>query len=175
MWTVAQLGADLAAGRTSSRDLGEQAHARIAEKSGEGARAFLQVNAESARADAEHADALRRRGVRRSPVDGLPVSLKDLFDVAGDVTRAGSKVHPQKADSDAAATIDAAIAVARPLGIGGALVSQTRSVPVSHLLDAYRLDRGGAQRQGTGIRGLGARHRVQRVARPRYAAQWRLA
>jgi len=87
MWTVAQLGADLAAGRTSSRDLVEQALGRIADSRGEGARAFLQVNAESARAEADFADRLRKRGVRRSPVDGLPISVKDLFDVAGDVTR----------------------------------------------------------------------------------------
>jgi aspartyl-tRNA(Asn)/glutamyl-tRNA(Gln) amidotransferase subunit A len=115
MWTVAQLGADLAAGRTSSRDLVERALARIADKSGEGARAFLQVNAESARADADHADALRKRGVRRSPVDGLPVSLKDLFDVAGEVTRAGSRVlqdsPPKRSDCPAVARLRAAGAV----------------------------------------------------------------
>ncbi|MEW6690167.1 MAG: amidase family protein, partial [Pseudomonadota bacterium] len=83
MWTVAALGADLAAGRTTSRALLEQALARIADPALEGERAFMQVCAESARADADHADALRKRGVVRSPVDGLPVSVKDLFDVAG--------------------------------------------------------------------------------------------
>ncbi|HZM34326.1 MAG TPA: amidase [Burkholderiales bacterium] len=115
MWTVAQLGADLAAGRTSSRDLVEQALARIGERSGEGSRAFLQVNADGARADAEQADALRKRGVRRSPVDGLPVSLKDLFDVAGEVTRAGSRVlqnsPPKPVDCPAVARLRAAGAV----------------------------------------------------------------
>ena len=84
MWTVAQLAADLAAGRTSSRALVEQALERIADPQGEGARAFLKVCADSARADADYADRLRKGGVRRSPVDGLPVSLKDLFDVAGE-------------------------------------------------------------------------------------------
>jgi aspartyl-tRNA(Asn)/glutamyl-tRNA(Gln) amidotransferase subunit A len=93
MWTVAQLGADLDAGRTSSRELVEQALARIEDRSGEGARAFLKVHAEAARADAAHADRLRRAGVRRSAIDGLPVSLKDLFDVAGEVTTAGSKIR----------------------------------------------------------------------------------
>ena len=53
MWTVAQLGADLAAGRTSSRDLVEQALGRIAERDGEGSRAFIKVYADSARAEAE--------------------------------------------------------------------------------------------------------------------------
>jgi aspartyl-tRNA(Asn)/glutamyl-tRNA(Gln) amidotransferase subunit A len=115
MWTVAQLGADLDAGRTSSRELVEQALARIAEQSGEGARAFLKVYADAARADAAHADRLRKAGVRRSAVDGLPVSLKDLFDVAGDVTRAGSRIRekspPAKIDAGAVARLRAAGAV----------------------------------------------------------------
>jgi aspartyl-tRNA(Asn)/glutamyl-tRNA(Gln) amidotransferase subunit A len=101
MWTVAQLSRDLDAGRTSSRELVEQALARIADPAGEGARAFMKVYAEGARADADAADQLRKRGVRRSPVDGLPVSLKDLFDVAGDMTRAGSKVYAARAERDA--------------------------------------------------------------------------
>src|SRR5512135_3825495 len=92
MWTVEALRRDLDAGRTSSRELVEQALARIADAAGEGARAFLTVCADAARADADHADRLRKAGVRRSAVDGLPVSVKDLFDVAGEVTRAGSKI-----------------------------------------------------------------------------------
>jgi aspartyl-tRNA(Asn)/glutamyl-tRNA(Gln) amidotransferase subunit A len=115
MWTVAQLGADLAAGRTTGRELVEQALARIADPAGEGVRAFLKVYGENARADAEYSDRLRKAGVRRSPVDGLPVSLKDLFDVAGDVTRAGSRILensvPKTADAPAVARLRAAGAV----------------------------------------------------------------
>jgi aspartyl-tRNA(Asn)/glutamyl-tRNA(Gln) amidotransferase subunit A len=115
VWTVAGLGADLAAGRTSSRALLEEALARIADPRGEGARAFLKVYAESARADADCADRLRKAGVVRSPVDGLPVSIKDLFDVGGDVTRAGSKLlagaPPAGADAPAVARLRAAGAV----------------------------------------------------------------
>ena len=92
MWTVAGLAADLAAGRTTSRELVEQSLARIADTEGEGARAFVKVYADTARAEADHADRLRAAGIVRSPVDGLPVSVKDLFDVGGDVTRAGSKL-----------------------------------------------------------------------------------
>ena len=112
MWTVAQLSRELDAGKTSSRELVEQALARIADPAGEGARAFLKVYADSARADADAADRLRKAGVRRSPVDGLPVSLKDLFDVAGEVTRAGSRVYAQKADRDA--TVVARLRAAKP-------------------------------------------------------------
>src|SRR5882672_6626236 len=121
MWTVAQLASDLAAGRTTSRQLVEAALARIAAAYGEGPRAFLKVYEEAARTDADHADALRKRGVRRSMVDGLPVSLKDLFDVAGDVTRAGSKVLALEAKQDAAA-------VARLRAAGAILLGRTNMV-----------------------------------------------
>src|SRR5687768_4207305 len=121
MWTVAQLAADLAAGRTTSRRLTEQALERIADPAGEGARAFMKVYAESALAEADFSDRLRKGGVRRSPVDGLPVSLKDLFDVAGDVTRAGSKVLSRKAETDAPA-------VARLRAAGAVFVGRTNMV-----------------------------------------------
>src|SRR5262245_18452873 len=109
MWTVEALQRDLAAGKTSSRELTEQALARIADPAGEGARAFMLVNAESARAEADHADRLRKSGVVRSIIDGLPVSVKDLFDVGGEVTRAGSKIlagaAPAKADAPVVARL----------------------------------------------------------------------
>ena len=121
MWTVAQLAADLAAGRTTSRRLTEQALERIADPAGEGSRAFIKVYADEALAAADVSDRLRKGGVRRSPVDGLPVSLKDLYDVAGDVTRAGSKILSKKADTDAAA-------VARLRAAGAVFVGRTNMV-----------------------------------------------
>src|SRR3954465_3627692 len=121
MWTVAQLSRDLAAGRTTSRELVEQALSRIAAPYGEGARAFLKVYDEQARADADDADRLRKRGPRRSRTDGPPVSLKDLFDVAGDVTRAGSRVLALQAKADAAA-------VARLRAAGAIFIGRTNMV-----------------------------------------------
>src|ERR1051325_7895089 len=121
MWTVAQLGRELAAGRTTSREIVEQALAKIGAPYGEGARSFIKVYADSARADADYADKLRKSGVRRSPIDGLPVSLKDLFVVAGDGTRAGSKVHAIEAKKDASA-------VARLRAAGAVFVGRTNMV-----------------------------------------------
>src|SRR4029077_2145307 len=89
--TVLGLAEDLAAGRTSSRALVEAALARIADPAGEGARSFVRVYAESARAAADAQDRLRQAGYTASPLAGLHVSIKDLFDVAGEVTLAGSK------------------------------------------------------------------------------------
>jgi aspartyl-tRNA(Asn)/glutamyl-tRNA(Gln) amidotransferase subunit A len=123
MWSVETLQRELAAGRTSSRELVEQALARIADPAGEGARAFLNVAAQAARAEADHADRLRKAGVRRSAVDGLPVSVKDLFDVAGEVTRAGSRIL-----SDAPPAAADAPAVARLRAAGAILLGRTNMV-----------------------------------------------
>lgn len=90
--TVLALAEALAAGKTTSRALTEAALERIADPGGEGNKAFISVDAENARTAADYWDAMRKRGVVPSPLAGLPVSVKDLFNVAGQVTRAGSKV-----------------------------------------------------------------------------------
>ena len=92
MKTLAELARCLAAGTTTSRQLVEECLARIADPKGEGARTFLKVHAEAARAAADYHDRLRAHGVTLSPWAGIPVSIKDLFDMAGDVTTAGSRV-----------------------------------------------------------------------------------
>jgi aspartyl-tRNA(Asn)/glutamyl-tRNA(Gln) amidotransferase subunit A len=89
--TVLEIAADLADGRTTSRELVEAALAQITDPAGEGARTFVKVYTENARAAADAQDRLRRAGYVASPLAGLPVSLKDLFDAAGERTLAGSK------------------------------------------------------------------------------------
>src|SRR5262245_55442476 len=121
MWTVAQLAQELATGKTTSRALVETALARIADPKGEGGRAFLKVYADTARAEADAADRLRAAGIVRSPVDGLPISAKDLYDVAGDVTRAGSRVLAIEAKADAPT-------IARLRAAGAILVGRTNMV-----------------------------------------------
>ncbi|MFL6928800.1 MAG: amidase family protein, partial [Xanthobacteraceae bacterium] len=78
--------------RPKVRDRLEQALDRIGDPGGEGARACLTVYREAARAAADAADARSAAGVTLGPLDGVIVSIKDLFDIAGEVTRAGSKV-----------------------------------------------------------------------------------
>ncbi len=114
---------DLANGRVTSRELVERALARIADPAGEGARTFTKVYADIARAEADHSDRLRSAGIVRSPVEGLPVSVKDLFDVAGDVTRAGSKVL-----ANASPALRDAGAVARLRAAGAVIVGRTNMV-----------------------------------------------
>src|SRR5262249_41460747 len=98
------------------RDRLEQALDRIADPTGEGARACLTVYADTARATADAADARRKAGISLGPLDGVVVSIKDLFDVASEVTRAGSKVL---AEEEKPAAVDAP--VVRRLRAAGAV------------------------------------------------------
>jgi len=115
MRPLARIAEDLAAGRTTSEALVEDCLARIADPSGEGARAFMAVHGAAARAAAKASDAMRRHGVVPSPLAGIPISVKDLFDIAGEVTRAGSKAladaPPASADAPIVARLRAAGAV----------------------------------------------------------------
>src|SRR6202162_4996281 len=89
--TLASLAEDLASGRTSARKLVDQCLARIADPAGEGIRAFIHVDAEAAIEAAEAMDRLREVKAAPSPFAGIPVSIKDLFDIRGQVTSAGSR------------------------------------------------------------------------------------
>ena len=97
------MAAALASGKTTSRDLTDACLAKIEDPAGEGARAFISVDADGARAQADAMDALRAAGAEPSPWAGIPISLKDLFDVRGQITAAGSRVladaEPAHADA----------------------------------------------------------------------------
>jgi len=123
MKSLSTLAAELASGKTTSQALVEDALARIHLASGEGARAFLRTHRESALAEAKASDALRACGIVPSPLAGIPVSVKDLFDVAGDITRAGSK-----ALADAAPAKDDAVVVRRLRQAGAVIVGRTNMV-----------------------------------------------
>jgi aspartyl-tRNA(Asn)/glutamyl-tRNA(Gln) amidotransferase subunit A len=113
--TVMSLAEDLAAGRTTSRELIEQALARIADTAGEGVRTFIKVYDDTARIAADAQDRLRAAGYVASPLAGVPVSIKDLFDVAGERTLAGSKglddLPPAECDAPIVARLRTAGAV----------------------------------------------------------------
>lgn len=109
--------------RRPARDRLEEALARIADPSGEGKRTCLTVYAEAARAAADAADARVRAGISLGPLDGAIVSIKDLFDVAGEPTRAGSKIlaNARPADTDASV-------VRRLRAAGAVIVAKTNMV-----------------------------------------------
>src|SRR5713101_4479885 len=102
--TLASLADDLEAGRTFARRLVEECLAKIADPAGEGQRAFIHVDKDAALDAADAMDRLRTAKAAPSPFAGIPVSIKDLFDIKGQVTRAGSRALEEDctpADADA--------------------------------------------------------------------------
>ena len=73
----------------SARDRLEVILSRLAARAGD-ERVFTKLYLEAARAAADAADARRKAGVTLGPLDGAIVSIKDLFDVTGEATTAGS-------------------------------------------------------------------------------------
>jgi aspartyl-tRNA(Asn)/glutamyl-tRNA(Gln) amidotransferase subunit A len=125
--TVLQLADDLAAGRSTSRKLVGAALERIADAKGEGARAFIRVDREAALAAAEASDKLRGYGVVPSPLAGLPISIKDLFDIAGQRTLAGSTALRDAPLAKADAPV-----VARLRAAGAVIVGRTNMVEFAY-------------------------------------------
>ena len=125
--TLNDTAASLREGRTSSIELTEAALARAADPAGEGARVFTRVYAEQARAAARAADTLRAAGLARSPIDGLPISIKDLFDVAGETTLAGSVARQGEPAAD-----EHAVVVQRLLAAGAVIVGRTNMVEFAY-------------------------------------------
>ncbi len=110
--SVAQLAERLRDGSTTCQHLVSACLARIDDDAGEGARTFRTVNATAAMQSARHFDELRKSGRAPSPYAGIPISVKDLFDVEGETTLAGSTVlagnPPAGADAPAIASLRAA-------------------------------------------------------------------
>ncbi|MFN5718988.1 MAG: amidase family protein, partial [Bradyrhizobium sp.] len=118
--TLASLAADLASGATSARKLVEQCIARIADPTGEGQRTFIQVDRAGARDPPDAMDRLRKANAAPSPFAGIPISIKDLFDIKGQVTRAGSRALEDSAPAEADAP-----AVARRKRAGVSVIGRT--------------------------------------------------
>lgn len=116
--TIDQLNQRLARGETTREALVSgalEAAAQPAAKS-----VFTKLYPEAALAAARAADAAQKAGVVQPALAGLPVSIKDLYGVAGETTMAGSIVcqgePPQKHDAPV---------VARLRGAGAAIVGKT--------------------------------------------------
>src|SRR6186713_736668 len=118
--TLSTLAADLETGRTTARKLVEQCLARIADPAGEGARTFVHVGKDAALAAADAMDHLRKANAAPSPYAGIPVSIKDLYDIRGQVTRAGSRALEDSAPAEADAPV-----VARLRRVGFIVIGRT--------------------------------------------------
>lgn len=105
---------------TSSTTRLEQALAAIEAAGDEGRRIFTHVYSGQAREAAQAADARASRGISLSPIDGRIVSIKDLFDVAGETTTAGSALL-----RDAPPAAADAVVVQRLRSAGAVIVGKT--------------------------------------------------
>jgi aspartyl-tRNA(Asn)/glutamyl-tRNA(Gln) amidotransferase subunit A len=111
--TIAELTPLLKRGRVRAADLVEASLRAIDARDRE-LNAFITVTAEQARTEANAADQDADAGRWRGPLHGIPMSIKDLADVAALPTTAASRVragHVATADAPAVARLRAAGAI----------------------------------------------------------------
>ncbi|WP_426090106.1 amidase [Janthinobacterium sp. PSPC1-1] len=118
--TIRELAADLAAGRITSVALTQQMLARAEAHRAQGGHAYVSLDGEQAQMEARASDAARAAGIVASPLAGVPISIKDLFDVRGQVSSAASLALADAPPADADA-----LAVARLRAAGAVLLGRT--------------------------------------------------
>jgi aspartyl-tRNA(Asn)/glutamyl-tRNA(Gln) amidotransferase subunit A len=107
--TAADLGREIDKGRVNPVELAEFFLDAI-DRSSLGTRIYARTTPDRARAEAMAAAARAKTGTRRGPLDGVPVSWKDLFDTAGVATEAGSALLKGRVPDQDARVLRAATA-----------------------------------------------------------------
>eukprot|EP01136_Pigoraptor_vietnamica_P012709 Opistho-1_new@52919 len=109
--TLSQTAHAVSSGQLSAAEALDACIARI-EATEARVNAFTGTRFEAARAQAARVDAMRARGEPLGPLAGVPFAVKNLFDIAGEVTLAGSKVNrtnpPASADAVLVQRLEAA-------------------------------------------------------------------
>jgi aspartyl-tRNA(Asn)/glutamyl-tRNA(Gln) amidotransferase subunit A len=118
--TLAAKKESLASGNVTSRELVNASLAAATDPSGEGARTFTRIYVGLAGQTADAIDKQHQYGLSARPLLGLPISVKDLFDVAGEPTPAGSTVL-----ADAPPALNDAEAIKRLRVAGAVLIGRT--------------------------------------------------
>lgn len=112
---VPEIAAAVRSGRLSAERVAVACLARALDREGEGGRVFLELEPDRIRGMARAIDVAVAAGHPGGPLAGVPVAIKDLFDVAGERTGAGSLIRgdraPAAADAPAVARLRAAGAV----------------------------------------------------------------
>jgi len=116
--TIAQLASALRSRTLTSRSITDGCLRVIAERN-PALNAFIAVLGDTARNQAERADAEMDAGQYRGPLHGVPISLKDLIDVRDQATTAASRVR-----QDHVATADATV-VRRLRDAGAVIIGKT--------------------------------------------------
>jgi len=115
------LAAALARREMSAVELAEFYLARIERANGK-LNAFVSVESELARALARASDARRAAGVTLGPLDGLPIALKDLLEIAGRITTVGSALWRERRSKETAVVVE------RLLAAGMVILGKTQMV-----------------------------------------------
>jgi AtzE family amidohydrolase len=110
------IAAAVSKGAVSAREIAQESLNRIKVRNG-ALGAFTDVTAKRALARADAVDRARARGESLGPLAGAPFAVKNLFDVAGLPTRAGSKINRDRPPAEADATV-----ISRLEAAGGVLV-----------------------------------------------------
>ena len=126
MTTIAEIHAAFLRGEDNVNALVERQLDKVNDANGEGSRVFLSLNAEAARNAAAQSQK-RIDDASARPLEGITVSIKDLFDVAGEVTGAGATVLRSRP----AATQDAPV-VARLRAAGAIPFGRTNMVEFAY-------------------------------------------
>jgi len=152
--TVIEAGAGLRAGSFSSRELTTAVLTRI-EATEDQLHAYVEVRADEALAVADRADEDFRTGLDLGDLHGIPIAVKDIFDVAGVPTRCGSRVR-----EDASPAARDAVAVANARAGGAVLLGKTVtqefaagvvSVPARNPWDPSRIPGGSSGGTGAAV------------------------
>ena len=117
-YSLKDLAAQLQTGSQGARALVEDCLAAIDDPNGEGQRSFIEVYHDRARKEADAVDHARKQGWSLPAFAGIPLSIKDLFDEAGIITRAGSKILQDAAPASSDATVLARLKAAGFIVIG---------------------------------------------------------
>src|SRR6185503_5710358 len=111
------IAAAVRARRVSAREVVAAALARIAQRD-RVLNCFTHVAGDAALAEAERLDARVAAGQDPGPLAGVPFAVKNLFDVAGVITLAGSKIHADRPPAARDATAVAALRRAGAVMVG---------------------------------------------------------
>ncbi len=113
--TLQDIRLQLQRGEVTSEQLVEEALASVKSSEGQGDKTFIKVYDDKAMVQAKAIDQVRKSGVELHPLAGIPISIKDLFDVAGEITLSGSIVRrksiPAKYDAHIVSKLRAAGAI----------------------------------------------------------------
>jgi len=117
---ISSIQSDLNELKITTRELVAGCLDKIKDPSGQGSKSFLSISEKEILAACDSQDLLRKASVAMPPLAGATISIKDLFDVQGQVTASGSQVlrsyPPAKEDAEV---------VSRLRGAGAILMGRT--------------------------------------------------